>query len=75
MTANEEFSTQVREVGHGEGVLIARRGRPTAGLVAHGADKLVDPEWVAAYRRRMALLDEGASLGGLKVRREEIHER
>ena len=75
MTANQEFSRLIREVERGEGVLITRRGRPIAKLVPHGADKAADPEWAAAYRRMMAKLEEGASLGGLKIRREELYDR
>ena len=75
MIANQEFSRLIREVERGEGVLITRRGRPIAKLVPHRADKFADPEWAAAYERMMAQLDEGASLGGLKVKREEIYDR
>ena len=75
MTANQEFSRLIREVERGEGVLITRRGRPIAKLVPHRADKTADPEWAAAYRRMMAKLEEGASLGGLKIRREELYDR
>ena len=75
MTANQEFSRLIREVERGEGVLITRRGRPIAKLVPHRADKNADPEWAAAYRRMMAKLEEGASLGGLKIRREELYDR
>ena len=75
MTANQEFSRLIREVERGEGILITRRGRPIAKLVPHRADKTADPEWAAAYRRMMAKLEEGASLGGLKIRREELHDR
>jgi hypothetical protein len=39
------------------------------------ADKTTDPNWVAAYDRMMARLEEGASLGGLKVDREELYGR
>ena len=75
MTANQEFSRLVKEVEHGEGFLITRRGRPVAKLVPHTADKTADPEWAAAYRRMVARLDEGASVGGLGVEREELHAR
>ena len=75
MTANQEFSRLVKEVEHGEGFLITRRGRPIAKLVPHTADKTADPEWAAAYRRMVTRLDEGASLGGLRVEREELHAR
>ena len=75
MTANQEFSRLIREVEQGEGFLITRRGRPIARLVPHVADKTADPEWAAAYRRMMARLDEGASLGGLRIEREELYDR
>ena len=75
MTANQEFSRLIREVEQGEGVLITRRGRPIAKLVPHRADKTADVEWAAAYERMMVQLKEGASLGGLKIRREELYDR
>ena len=75
MTANQEFSRLIREVEHGEGILITRRGRPIAKLVPHKADKTADPEWTAAYERMMAQLDEGVSLGGLKITRDELYDR
>ena len=74
MTANQEFSKLIKEVEHGEGFLITRR-RPIAKLVPHMADKTADPEWAAAYKRMMARLEEGASLGGLRVEREELYGR
>ncbi len=75
MTANQEFSKLIKEVERGEGFLITRRGRPVARLMPHTADKSADPEWVSAYRRMTARLREGASLGGLRVGREELHDR
>ena len=75
MTANQEFSKLVREVERGEGFLITRHGQPVAKLVPHGADRAADPEWAAAHRRMMARLNEGASLGGLRVERDGLHDR
>lgn len=75
MTANQEFSKLIREVERGESVLITRRGRPIAKLLPHGADKTSDPVWTAAYRRMMRQLEEGASLGGLKIAREDVYDR
>lgn len=74
-TANQEFSRLVKEVERGEDFLITRRGRPVARLVPHTADKAADAVWTSAYQRMMARLDEGASLGGLKVKREDIYDR
>ena len=75
MTANQEFSKLIRDVEHGEGFLITRRGRPVAKLLPHTADKSADPEWAAAHKRMMARLEEGASLGGLRVEREDLYDR
>lgn len=75
MTANQEFSRLIKEVEHGEAFLITRRGRPVARLVPHRTDKTADPEWAAACQRMMAHLEEGASLGGLRVDREELYDR
>ena len=39
------------------------------------ADKLADPEWVAAHSRMMKRLRKGMPLGGVKVSRDEIYGR
>ncbi len=75
MIANQQFSRLIREVEAGEDVVITRRGRPIARLVPHRADKAADPEWVAAHERMTELLEEGASLGGLRVRRDDLYDR
>ena len=75
MTANQEFSKLIREVELGEGFIITRRGQPIAKLVPHMADKASDPEWAAAYKRMMANLEAGASLGGLRVDRDKLYDR
>ena len=75
MTANQEFSKLIQKVERGEEVVITRRGVPIARLVPRQVDRTVDPAWTAAYQRMMARLEEGASLGGLKVRREELFDR
>lgn len=63
------------EVENGAGFLITRRGRPIARLVSHTADKAADPEWAAAYQRMMVRLEEGAALGGPRVKRDEPYDR
>ena len=75
MTANQEFSKLIKEVEHGEGFLITRRGRPIAKLVPHTAERTADPAWTAAHERMMARLEEGASLGGLRVDRDALYDR
>ena len=76
MVANRKFTGLIREdAERGESVAIGRRGRPATGPASHSADKTADPEWAAAYRRMMAQLEEGASLGALKVAREDLYDR
>lgn len=75
MTANQEFSRLIKEVERGEGFLIARRGRPVAKLMPHTAKRTADPAWTAAHERMMARLEEGASLGGLRVEHDALHDR
>jgi len=73
MRANQEFSRLIRDVEQGENFTITRRGRPIAKLVPLNADRAGDPRWRAAYEQMVALLDEGASLGGLRIDREELY--
>ncbi len=75
MTANQNFSKMIKQVELGEIFVITRRGRPIAKLTPHKLDKTNDPEWVSAYERMMENLNEGASLGGLRVRRDELYDR
>ena len=74
-TANQEFSRLIKEVGHGKGFLITRRGQPIAKLIPHTVDRSDDPGWAADYQQMMNRLEKGASLGGLRIKREELYER
>ncbi len=74
-TSKPEFSRLILDVERGERVLITRRGRPVARLVPHSADKTVDPQWAASYERMMAQFEEGASLGRLRILREDLYSR
>ena len=71
MAANPDFS---REGEHGRGIPITRHGWPVAPLVPHGAEKAADLKWAAAHQRMVARLEDGASLGGLRVERAELHD-
>ena len=75
MTANQEFSKLIKEVERGQDFLITRRGQPVAKLTPHPVDKASDPVWAAAYRRMRARLEQGASLGGLRVDRKTLYDR
>ena len=71
MVANPDFSKLVREGERGQGIPITRHGRPVAQLVPHGAEKAADLKRAVAHRRMVARLEDGASLGGLRVERAE----
>lgn len=72
-TARRTLPELISIVERGEGVLITRRGRPIAQLSPYAAGKEAEPEWQDAYRRMMARLDEGASLGGLRLVRDDLY--
>ena len=73
--AKRNFSKLIRHVANGETFVITRYGRPVAQLTQYKLDKTADPDWLAAYERMNAILDEGASLGGLRVTRDELYDR
>lgn len=75
MTANQEFSKLIKEVEQGQDFLITRRGRPVAKLVPHTGDKAADPIWTSAYHRMITRLEQGASLGGLRIDRDVLYDR
>lgn len=74
-TANQNFSKLIKQVERGEKFVITRRGLPVAKLMPHQLDKTADPDWVFAYERMMAHMDEGVSLAGLRVKRKELYDR
>lgn len=79
---SRELPELIEKVGQGEEFLIVKDGETVAKLVPQGAGEKVygpesmsDEEWKAAHRHMMALLKEGADLGGLKIDREELYGR
>ena len=74
-TAKRNFSKLIRHAANGETFVITRYGRPVAQLTQYKLDKAVDPIRLSAYERMTANLDEGASLGGLKVTRDGLYDR
>ena len=57
--------------------VAARRGQSVSALLAAELRELVDEEgrYVSARKRALALLRSPLSLGGVPVRREELHDR
>jgi hypothetical protein len=57
--------------------VAARRGRSVSALLADELRELVDEDaqYAAARRRALALFASPLALGGIPLRREELHER
>ena len=72
--ANQHFSRLLGEVAAGEEVVITRRGRPVATLAPYRGRPMT-AEREAAIERLMIRLRRGAHLGGIRVTRDEMHER
>jgi prevent-host-death family protein len=72
--ANQHFSRLLGEVAAGEEVVITKRGRPVATLVPYRRRPMT-PEREAAIERMLGMMRKGFRLGGLKVTRDEMHER
>ena len=72
--ANQHFSRLLGEVAAGEEVVITRRGRPVATLSRYRG-RPSTPEREAAIERMVEMMRKGFRLGGLKVTRDEMHER
>ena len=72
--ANQAFSRLLAEAAAGEEIIITRRGEPVAKLGPVSADR-VRSKRAAAVKRMMARMRRGVHLGGVKVTREEMHER
>ena len=71
--ANQRFSKLLAEVADGEEIVITRRGKPVARLCpVAGQD---DAERAAAIKRMIARMTRGVDLGGIRVSRDEMHER
>lgn len=74
--ANQGFPELLAEVAAGEEVVITRRGQPVARLVPFRGDEMIpERERAAAVERMIERMTKGVHLGGLRVRRDEMHER
>ena len=48
---------------------------PCTQTTAPNVDEMSEEEWAEAHRCMMALVEEGAHLGGFKINREELYGR
>lgn len=72
--ANQNFSRLLRAVAEGEEVVITRRGKPVAKLVAVQSAQSNEAR-AKAIKRLMKRLRKGVNLGGRRFTRDEMHER
>ncbi len=74
--ADHELSRLVRLVEEsGEEVQILRSGRPVARITRSEPEQAADRKRKQAIARMIRRLTTGARLGGLRIDRDEIHER
>ncbi|MYE02790.1 MAG: hypothetical protein F4Y03_16235 [Alphaproteobacteria bacterium] len=74
MTADRDFTGPV-PAQRDKAAAPGRPSRPAAGPTPRNTRKKTGPEWEAAYRRMMERMKEGASLGGLRIVREDLYDR
>lgn len=72
--ANQRFSKLLAEAEQGKDVVITKRGRPVARLVAYRHEKS-EKDRKTALAELMKLLDRGIPMGGRRFTRDEMHER
>lgn len=72
--ANRQFSEILGQAAGGETVVITRRGEAVAQLVPFGRTPM-DEGRAHAWDRLLMTLDEGVSLGGLRLDRDALYER
>ncbi|MCY4209926.1 MAG: type II toxin-antitoxin system prevent-host-death family antitoxin [Gammaproteobacteria bacterium] len=72
---NQNFSRYMQAVESGEEIVITRRGKPAARLVAIAESRNLTKEQQAARLRTQERMRQGCQLGGRPVTREEIYER
>lgn len=72
--ANQHFAHYVKQVEQGHDIVITRRGIPSVKIIAITGKKVLDEQQKAARIRMRAFMDKGYSLGGLRVKRDDIYE-
>jgi prevent-host-death family protein len=73
--ANQQLARYVKTVEGGDEVVITRRGKPVARLVAIGAKRRLTAQQRAAWQRTLERMSRGFSLGGRMPSRDELHVR
>ena len=73
--ANQYLSRYIHAVEQGEEIIITRRGRPVAKLLAVDSPRQLTAEQQAALDRLCQRMQTGHSLGGERFDRDAAHER
>ena len=73
--ANQHLSRYIEAAQRGQEIVITRRGVPVARLTGVSVKRELSPEQEAARKRSLERMRKGYSLGGLKIRRDELYER
>ncbi len=73
--ANQHLSRYVKAVEQGAEILITHRGTPVARLVPVAKERKLSSEQLAAFKRTVARMKRGYSLGGKLPARGNLHER
>ena len=72
--ANQAFSKLLNEAASGTRVVITRRGKPVAELVAYRQPDS-DPDRTARIDAMVEMMRRGVRIGYAPVSRDEMHER
>ena len=74
--ANQHFSKFVQATEAGHEIIITRRGTPVARLIPYSASsRKLDKKKAAARQRTLDRMKKGCRLGGIRLTRDELHER
>ena len=73
--ANQHLSRYVKAVEQGAKFLITNRGLPVARLMPVEKERTLNAEQQTAFKRTVARMKRGYSLGGQLPSREKLHER
>ncbi len=72
---NQHLSRYIEIAERGEEIIITRRGRPVARLLAVKTSRDLNDEQEQALARSLARMKRGYDLGGQPSNRDDIHER
>jgi len=72
---NHHLSQYIHSVEKGNEVIITRRGKPIARMIALKKVTQLAPQKEKARKKLFSLMEKGLSLKGETFKREDLHER